>query len=276
MRSIIEWFKNLFNPKDATSPEGPKTRVISEAPAKVETKPSERDLEVIKWLAWCGFDHGSVVKGADKIPFSVGSDVPMKTRGRYKGGWPKGLVVHYTAGRDKKGRALKTIEGGAKEGLTYLCIDRDGTLVQAHAVSEWGYHAGKSAWKGFHGGLNDDLIGVEMNNPGKLKEKDGKLYAWYGEEVPREECRYVTYESYGCPTGWYKKYSPEQEKTLTRLILWLYYSSPVEGHFSMDNVLGHHEIAGLKGLGFWRKSDPGGSLWLPMEEFRNFLKSLTK
>ena len=57
---------------------------------------------------------------------------------------------------------------------------------------------------GYYGGLNDDFIGIEINNPGKLKERNGKLYTDFDLEVPRDQARYVTYEAHGCPTGWYK------------------------------------------------------------------------
>lgn len=214
----------------------------------------------------------SVQETKSIIPFAKQSPKKMKTRGTYKGGWPAGAVVHYTAGRDAPGRAQSTINGGIENGYTYLCIDSTGEIVQAHPVDKWGYHAGKSAWKGFIGGLNDDLIGIEINNPGKLDEKNGILYTWYGEVVDRRLCRYVTQKDYGCPTGWYKKFTPEQERSLVDVLLWLHKQKPHV--FKFDNVLGHHECAGLKGLGFWRKSDPGGSLSMSMDKFREYLHSL--
>lgn len=206
----------------------------------------------------------------DRIPFAVQHPSQMITRGRYAEGWPRGAIVHHTAGRNTKGKAFDTISGGIKNGYTYLCIDIDGTLVQAHPVSRWGYHAGKSAWKGFGGGLNDDCIGIEICSPGLLtKEKDGTLKAYWGEIIPREKARFVTYEQYGCPTGWYARFSPEQEKTLLQTLHWL--KEQGGGVFSYENVLGHHEVAGLKGLGYWRKNDPGGCLSVPMDVLRQLL-----
>lgn len=203
------------------------------------------------------------------IPFAKQSQVRMKTRGTYAGGWPKGAVVHYTAGSDSAGSAQATINGGIKDGYTYLCIDSDGTLIQAHPVDQWGYHAGQSAWKGYWGGLNDEAIGIEICSPGLLTMgKDHQLRTYYGKVIDQANARYVTQAQWGCPTGWYEKFSEAQETTLLKVLRWLKANDPTGKTFKYENVVGHHECAGLKGLGFWRKSDPGGSLSVPMDQLR--------
>ena len=213
-------------------------------------------------------------RGSDTIPFPTQAGERMKTRGAYSKGWPKGAVVHYTAGSDKVGSAMSTIKGGVKDGYTYLCIDADGNLIQAHPVSQWGYHAGQSAWKGYVGGLNDEAIGIEICSPGLLTHKNGKYYAWYDKKfvnpIPENQRRYVTEKEHGCPTGWYKKFSAQQEATLFKVLQWLKANDP-SNVFKYENVVGHHECAGLKGLGFWRKSDPGGCLSLSLDELRGKL-----
>jgi hypothetical protein len=222
-----------------------------------------------------------VVKGATLIPFATQAQTKMKTRGVYQGGWPRGAVVHFTAGRYEKGlqSAISTIEGGIKDGFTFLCIAYTGELVQAHPVNAWGYHAGESAWKHaaaklkLTGTVSDELIGIEINNPGLLKEQsDGTLKSWFGVTIPKSQCRYVTEAEYGCPTGWYMKFSEEQEAKLVRTLRWLKANDPT-GKFSFDLVLGHHEVAGKLGIGRWRKNDPGGALSMPMEKFREMLKT---
>lgn len=208
----------------------------------------------------------------DIIPFAQQAGVRMPTRGTYAGGWPKGAVVHYTAGGNGSGAALAAIKGGVANGYTYLAIDRDGTLFQAHPVSQWGYHAGQSLWKGYVGGLNDEAIGIEICCLGILtKGKDGILRAWTGKVIPESDARYVTQEVHGCPTGWYQKYSPEQEATLVKVLKWLKENDPTGSTFKYENIVGHHECSGLKGLGFWRKSDPGGSLSISMDQLRHDL-----
>jgi N-acetyl-anhydromuramyl-L-alanine amidase AmpD len=213
-------------------------------------------------------------RGSDVIPFAKPAGVRMTTRGTYAKGWPKGAVVHYTAGSDRDGAALATIKGGVSDGYTYLCIDADGTLIQAHPVSQWGYHAGESLWKGYIGGLNDEAIGIEICNPGILTQKNGRFYAWYDKSftnpIPEDQRRYVTQSEYGCPTGWYKKYTMAQELTLIKTLQWLKDNDP-SNVFKYENVVGHHECSGLKGLGFWRKSDPGGCLSMSMDTLRSEL-----
>lgn len=211
------------------------------------------------------------------IPFAVKHARPMPIRGSYENGYPKGAIVHYTAGAFSTGLqdAKDSIDWGISEGYTFLCIARTGDLVQAHPVNQWGYHAGESAWKGLIGGVSDDLIGIEMCNAGLVErtpQADGRFKTWFGTFIKKEDVRYVTEEEWDCPTGYYHKYSPEQEATLIKTILWLKSNDPF-GVFSLDLVLGHHEVAGMQGIKYWRKMDPGGSLSMPMSKFREHLKS---
>lgn len=204
----------------------------------------------------------------------------MKTRGKYDKGYPKGAVVHFTAGHfGSVLDAVGCINEGIKNGYAYLCIASDGTVVQAHSIDEWGYHAGESAWTNVTvgklvGTVSDDLIGIEINNAGKLTVSNGLYKSWYGKIIPASEVRYVEEASYGCPSGHYHKYTEAQEAALIKLLLWLKRNDPTGSSFSFDDVLGHHEVAGKKGIGYWRKNDPGGSLSMSMEAFRAKLKNL--
>jgi N-acetyl-anhydromuramyl-L-alanine amidase AmpD len=225
-----------------------------------------------------------VIMNKNIIPFAVQSPKRMKTHGKYEKGYPLGAVVHFTAGRYDGGvkKALDTIEGGIKNGFTFLCIGNDGSLVQAHPVDEWGYHAGESAWKNpkflkrLVGTVSDDLIGIEINCAGKLeKTKDGRYMTWFKTYIDEKDVRYVTEAEYGCPTGYYHKYTPEQEATLIKTLVWLKENDPT-GQFSFDLVLGHDEVAGKLGIGYFRKNDPGGSISMPMSKLREHLKSIAK
>lgn len=226
------------------------------------------------------------------IPFAVQSNNRMRERGPYAGGMgPRGAVVHFTAGHYEQGinNAINAIEGGIKKGYTYLCIASTGELVQAHDVMQWGYHAGESAWKlpikratwKILGSVSDDLIGIEMNCAGRLTKVGDELFPWWAfkngklmlnaKPIPASEGRFISStmaKEWGCPSGWYHKYTPEQEETLIKTLLWLYLN--VEP-FKIDAILGHHEVSGLLGLGYWRKNDPGGSLSMPMKQFRAYL-----
>jgi hypothetical protein len=219
----------------------------------------------------------------------------MKTRGPYTGkNGPRGLLVHSTAGRFNKGdeSAFKTIDGGIKGGLAFLCTSQTGAIVQAHDVNSWGYHSGsESAWPvklkrlvwKIVGRADDDIIGNEHNCAGLLTKVGDKYYPYWAfkdknpstkiivdhdEDIPEENVRFVTKELHGCPTGYYHKFTPQQEDTLIRTIMWLYVNCP---DFKLEYVLGHHEVSGVPGIGYWRKNDPGGALSMSMENFRKYL-----
>lgn len=222
-------------------------------------------------------------KGAGEwlIPFAIQNQLRMPTHGKYAGGYPRGAIVHFTSGHDEKGLsdAVNTINYGRGQGYAYLCIARGGEIVQAHSVDEWGYHAGESKWTNklvgnLVGSVSDDLIGIEICNGSKLERtKDGRFKTWFGTYIAPSEVRYVTEAAYGCPDGYYQKYTPEQEATLTKTLLWLKANDPT-GLFSFDDVLGHHEVAGKRGIGYFRKNDPGGALSMSMDDFRARLKTL--
>lgn len=220
----------------------------------------------------------------DWCPLAERYPLLMKTQGKYTGGYPKGAVIHFTGGRFENGKldAINSIKEGIKNNYTYLCIARTGEIIQAHPVTEWGYHCGESSWNKVQrelqlwGTCNDDLIGIEMCNAGQLQVKNGgRFYTWYGEEIPKSETRYVYEPEYGCPTGFYHKYSPRQEESLAKLLMWLKANDTTD-LFSFDHVLGHCEISGKLELGYWRKSDPGGSLSMPLKHFRQYLKDREK
>lgn len=203
---------------------------------------------------------------------AIQSPIRMKTRGKYLKGFPCGAIVHHTSGNYKPESTQETINGGAKQGYAYLCIGIDGKIIQAHPINEWGYHAGESRWDGLGSGVSDKLIGIEICNAGKLTErKDGTLVSWFSKTIPKDQARYVTEDEWGCPTGWYHAFSPAQEKTLIEFLLWMKVQKP--DVFNFDYVLAHHEVSGKKGIGYWRKNDCGGSLSMPMSEFRELLKT---
>lgn len=225
------------------------------APIKPEQPaPKERKAEMLDWY-----------------PKAIKHSKRMKTKGKYAKGYPVGAVVHFTAGRDG---AAKTIDGGIKNGYAYVCIQKDGTMVQAHPVSEWGYHAGESAWKHLakklSGAVSDDLIGIEINAAGRCEALgNGKFKTWFGEILTQDQVRWTPGKDNQLK-GWYEKFTPAQEKTLIEFLLWLKGQAP--DVFDFDFVLGHDEVAGPAGIGRWRKNDPGAALSMTMPELRAYLK----
>lgn len=202
-------------------------------------------------------------------PFAHVMTEQMKTRGPYTGtGTPVGAIVHFTAGRDG---AEQCIRYGRSQGYAYWCIQEDGLLYCAHPYDKWGNHAGVSKWPGLGDSVSDSLLGIEICNAGQLdKLADGTFKSWFGKIYQANEVRYVDGKSPDQEEGYYHKYTPAQEATLINTLLWLKARNP--SVFNLDYVLGHCEVAGKLGLGYFRKNDPGGALSMPMAEFRKLLK----
>lgn len=200
-----------------------------------------------------------------KIPL-----LSMRTQGFYKQSWPLGAVVHFTGGADG---AEAAIDIGVKNGYAYWCIQRDGKLYCAHPANKWGWHAGESKWRGLFGSVSDDLIGIELNAFGRLtKQKNGTFKTAYGQTILPSEVRYCDGSSPDQCEGYYHTYTPAQEETLIKTLLWLKTQNP--NVFSFDNVLGHSEVSGKLSLGYWRKNDPSAALSMTMPAFREHLKAL--
>lgn len=216
-------------------------------------------------------------KGKPWISWATDFFPRLVTRGTYRNGWPSLIVVHYTAGATNSMSHWDLMKGAIKDGFTYLGIGVTGELLQGHPIDRWGYHAGESKW-GKLTSLNDDAIGIEICSPGLLTPRGDKFYRWYDKSftnpVPLEKRRYVSEAMYGCPTGWYYKFTPEQEATLIDTIRYIVENDPT-GKITYDCVVGHHEISGRPAPGKpFRKSDPGGCLSMSMPEFRAYLKAI--
>lgn len=219
-------------------------------------------------------------------------NIKMKTRGEYTFGFPTGLVIHWTAGwMLKKGfflseypypnnekkllkmarkYALSTARLGEKNGYNFLVMDVYGNIYQSRPLNKHGYHAGKSFWPSCGHSVSNDFAGVEVLNPGKLTmNDDGKFVTWYKQEIPHRLVRTVSKKTYGVG-GHFCKFTLEQEMALIKLAQTMVDMAPSEKTFSIDNVVGHHEVSPD------RKTDPGGSLSVNMETFRNQIRNAPK
>lgn len=197
-------------------------------------------------------------------PFASIVDIEMPTHGYYSDHYPKGAVVHYSAGLQGKGN----IAYGAKMGFAYFVIDRAGTIYQSVPLNRWGSHAGKSSWEGMEGGVSRHLVGIEIDSYGILSTSKGLFSAWSGQTVHEKEARKIDKDEDNIKAGVYHAYTVEQETALTRLLLWLKLNNP--DHFDLDLVLGHDEVSP------GRKTDPGGALFTTMPMYRQYLHKLWK
>lgn len=202
-------------------------------------------------------------------------NLDMPVRGKYPKGFPEGLVVHYSSGH-YEGKVLageNLNKWGAAQGYAYMSLTTDGTVVQDHPLDSWGQHCGVSAWPRLGSSLSSRLVGLEIVNAGLVaRQENGTAKTWFGTEIPAEQIREIQVARYpGETMGWYHAYTPEQERTLVELCLWLKGQAP--DIFQFENVMGHDELryaAGHPG----DKQDPGGSHSLGMPKLREQLKRL--
>ena len=197
-----------------------------------------------------------------------------QAKGEYKNKYPIGAVVHFTAGQDRNDQdAIDTITWGKEKGYGFFMIAPSGKVFQTMPLNKWGQHCGQSYYPNLGSDLSSKLVGIEIACAGLLESTPGgKMWrAWFGKEYldrdghPDDQVRYVQSSSWECPTGHYKMYTKAQEDSLIKLLYWLKNNNP--NVFSYDYVLGHHEVSPE------RKSDPGGSLSMPMKDLRKFLKT---
>lgn len=207
------------------------------------------------------------------IPFSQRlPEIP--TQWDYEDGYPKGAVVHFTAG---DGNPVDTVKYLGRVGYPCLVMGRDGVIYQAFPLNRGGCHSGT-----FH---HKYSVGIEMVAAGSCRPViiDGqrRFAPWYALDAhgavksPRRclsesEMRQVAARDGNRYPGWYHKYTPEQESSLIRLLLWLKSQAP--DIFSLDHVKGHDECCD-EGRRPGAKNDPGGSLSMTMADLRDLLKS---
>lgn len=194
------------------------------------------------------------------------------TRGRYPKGYPTGAVVHYTQGWDRNYQdALNTYSWSIKSEvpMCFFLIAPGGEVIQGFPLDQWGNHAGESKSKELPSvrSVNSHYVGIEVACGGNL---NSNLQASFGRQYQEKDVRRITQTSNtGGTAGIYAKFTDKQEESLKELLLWLKNNNP--SVFDLNQVYGHHEVAGMSFLGRWRKIDPGGSLSLSMDKYREML-----
>ena len=196
-------------------------------------------------------------------PFAATGFRPALSRGTYTDGYPKGAVIHFTAGR--RNGLESALNYQVDQGYLYFVIDEDGNIGQNFSLDSWGYHAGKSSYQGLSGSVSDDLVGIEVQCAGKLTKQGDSFRTWFGTTVPESEVRTIPSKKDNQQQGHYEKYTEAQENALTTLILWLHKNNPEV--FKLNFVVGHDEVSP------GRKNDPGGSLSMTMPQYRDYLRA---
>jgi len=205
-------------------------------------------------------DRPSLSQGGGKFlrcPLAIQDyrNIQMKSRGKYKNGYPQGAIVHFTAGSS----AESSLEWGVKSGFLFFVIARDGRIFQNFDLNTHGYHAGKSYWPHLGSSVSSKLVGIEMAAAGRLEKHSDGWYSYFGKKI--EHIRTVSQKRYTQETtGTYEAFQTAQEQSLLNLLIWLKRNNPEV--FNCDYILGHDEVSP------GRKNDPGGALSMGMPNLR--------
>ena len=213
----------------------------------------------------CFKDRESISQNNYKLQIPFAKKIPdlpdMKTKWKFSGKMPEGLIIHYTAG-NTFANARDTISYANKQKHCYLVIDGHGDLYQQFDLARTGNHAGKSKCP-VTGRLNVSkyYIGVEVQNSGLLsantKEQFPSYKTWFGKNISAELVR--SYEG-----DHFEKFRLVQEETLIKFCTYL-----CKLGMNPDLILGHNEVSP------GRKIDPGSSLSYSMDKFRELIKAST-
>lgn len=225
---LLKWIKSIFKKPVVVSP--------------VATSPTRETSLVFKGM----YPKAQAVPGKK----------PMKARGKYKGDFPEGLIIHFTAGQ-KSQSGSGMIQFANENAYLFYFMDEKGQVFQQFNANEWGNHAGVSKCP-VTGRTDVSKIyaGIEIANGGRLDPKTKKT--WFGKVVSNP--RYFKGNKLQTE-GWYEPYTEEQEASLIEFCLWM-----CKNGVRPDLILGHDEVAPS------RKNDPGGALSVSMEVFRARIK----
>jgi len=165
---------------------------------------------------------------------------------------PEYLIIHYTAGSSMNS-SKEWFKQTVAKASAHLIIGIDGSIVQMVPFNKIAYHAGVSSWKGLKS-MNNYSIGIELDNPGKLKKVGSKFIAWFSQDYPDDKVMEATHKHQTNPAYWHI-FSQVQLESCIRA------SQIIFNHYKLLDILGHEDISPN------RKEDPGPAF--PMESFKS-------
>lgn len=158
---------------------------------------------------------------------------------------PTGVLYHDTADRLKPDDTVSWFRTPASKVSAHLVVGRDGSVVQMVPFDRAAWHAGKSSWNG-RSGCNGFMIGIEVDNPGKLTVRGEHAYAWFGEAFPLADCVVTDSSSRTHGAGAWLPYTDAQIAVVEGISRALAAAYP-----TIAGGAGHYEVSP------GRKVDPG-------------------
>lgn len=164
---------------------------------------------------------------------------------------PTGVLYHDTADRLVPEDSVNWFRNAKSKVSAHFVVGRDGSIVQMVDCDRAAWHAGKSSWQG-RSGCNGFMIGIEIDNPGRLTPRGDKAVAWFGEAWAADECHMTDSSCRDHGVGAWLPYTETQlaaVEALTRAL--------VAAYPSIKSAAGHYEVSP------GRKVDPGPHFPMP-------------
>ena len=181
------------------------------------------------------------------------SEIIIQDSTNNKGGIiiPKFIIIHFTAGRSAESSA-EWFKNPTAKASAHIIIGKTGKVIQQVDFNSLAWHAGKSKWASINS-FNDNSIGIELDNPGRLNKVGEKYLSWFKKEYSKENIVELQHKHEKTPSFWYE-FTEQQIETCFNICKLLM------EEYKIQDILGHDDIAP------YRKNDPGPIF--PMESFR--------
>lgn len=184
----------------------------------------------------------------------------MKKGGTYRKGVPEGIIIHFTGGHTEQ-KGEDGIAFGTSQGHRYLFMDMNGQIFQQFCLSGYGAHAGQSVCpKTGRTTVSQFYVGLEIACEGKLNKE---FMTEFGKRIDKSKTRIGEFKNkWQKSSGVFKAFEAAQENSAIEFCVW----ACKKFGFDETTIFGHDEVAPE------RKTDPGLSLSMTMDEFRAKIK----
>ena len=165
---------------------------------------------------------------------------------------PELLIIHSTAGQTAAG-AIAWLTNPKARVSAHVVIGSDGAVTQLVPFNRRAFHVGPGTWRD-HTSLDQLSIGIELDNPGRLKRAKGRWIASFKKEYPSEVVFMGRHKNSNEEYGWIH-FPPSQLESAIQV------ATALLLQYAIKDVVGHDDVAP------GRKWDPGPAF--PMEKFRD-------
>lgn len=173
----------------------------------------------------------------------------------FEAGLPDAIIIHFTGGSSAES-AIGWLCNPQAKASAHVVIGRDGVITQLVPFDTVAWHAGASSHGG-RTGYNKLSIGIELDNPGRLKRTEGGDYvSAFGRKYPPQQVIAAVHRNERVESFWLS-YTEEQIEATFALCIALCAT------YQVWEILGHEEIAP------GRKDDPGPAF--PLDRLRQRL-----